>query len=111
MFRNANNPYYQYPASSVRMVKGKWYVTISVPAHMQHLFSNRRDIKLSTGTTDLKAAQRKQHDLAQQIYDKFDAARDDDVVKHNTTTDTFAFDSIYGLATVFKQKDIPNLKP
>ena len=111
MFRNANNPYYQYPASSVRMVKGKWYVTISVPAHMRHLFSNRRDIKLSTGTTDLKAAQRKQHDLAQQIYNKFDAARDDAAAKHNATTDTFALDSIYGLATEFKHKEIPNLKP
>ena len=111
MFRNANNPYYQYPASSVRMVKGKWYVSISVPAHMRHLFSNRRDIKLSTGTTDLKAAQRKQHDLAQQIYNKFDAARDDAAAKHNVTTDTFAFASIYGLATVFKHKDISNLKP
>ena len=33
------------------------------------------------------------------------------MVKHNTTTDTFAFDSIYGLATVFKHKGIPNLKP
>jgi integrase len=111
MFRNANNPYYQYPASSVRMVKGKWYVTISVPAHMRHLFSNRRDIKLSTGTTDLKGAQRKQHDLAQQIYDKFDAARDDAAAKHNTTTDAFALATIYGLATEFKHKDIPDLKP
>ena len=64
MFRNANKPDYQYPASNVRMVKGKWYVKISVPAHMRHLFSNRRDIKLSTGTTDLKAAQRMEHDLA-----------------------------------------------
>ena len=75
MFRNASNPHYQYPASNVRMVKGKWYVTISVPAHMRHLLSNRRDIKLSTGTTDLRVAQRMEHDLAQQIYDKFDAAQ------------------------------------
>ena len=75
MFRNANKTDYQYPASSVRMVKGKWYVTISVPAHMRHLLSNRKNLRLSTGTTDLRVAQRMEHDLAQQIYDKFDAAQ------------------------------------
>ena len=111
MFRNANKPDYQYPASSVKLIKGKWYVLVNTPAHMRHLFSNQRNLRLSTGTNDLSIARRKQHDLAQQIYDKFDAARDDAAAKHNTTTDTFALDSIYGLATEFKHKEIPDLKP
>ena len=84
---------------------------VNTPAHMRHLFSNQRNLRLSTGTNDLSIARRKQHDLAQQIYDKFDAARNEDVARYNTTTDTFALDSIYGLATEFKHKKIPNLKP
>ena len=111
MFRNANKTDYQYPASSVKLIKGKWYVLVNTPAHMRHLFSNQRNLRLSTGTNDLSIARRKQHDLAQQIYDKFDAARNEDVARYNTTTDTFALDSIYGLATEFKHKKIPNLKP
>ena len=105
MFRNANKPDYQYPASSLKLIKGKWYVLINTPAQMRYLFSNQRNLRLSTGTNDLSIAKRKQHDLAQQIYDKFDAARDEDVARHNTTTDTFALDSIYELAREFKHKD------
>ena len=111
MFRNVNKTDYQYPASSVKLIKGKWYVLVNTPAHMRHLFSNQRNLRLSTGTNDLSIAKRKQHDLAQQIYDKFDAARNEDAARYNTTTDTFALDSIYGLATEFKHKKIPNLKP
>ena len=88
MFRNANKSDYQYPASSVKLIKGKWYVLVNTPAHMRHLFSNQRNLRLSTGTNDLNIAKWKSHDLAQQIYDKFDVARDDATAKHNANTKT-----------------------
>ena len=35
MFRNANKPDYQYPASSVKLIKGKWYVLVNTPARLR----------------------------------------------------------------------------
>ena len=113
MFKNANKTDYQYPASSVRMVKGKWYVTISVPAHMRHLLSNRKNLRLSTGTTDLRVAQRMEHDLAQQIYDKFDAAQQQTEQVSISKTDEYAIRAITDVATAFKYNrgEIPVLAP
>ena len=113
MFRNANKTDYQYPASSVRMVKGKWYVTISVPAHMRHLLSNRKNLRLSTGTTDLRVAQRMEHDLAQQIYDKFDVAQQQAEQVSLSKTDEYSIRAITDLAKAFKynRSEIPVLDP
>ena len=113
MFRNANKPNYQYPASSVKLIKGKWYVIVSIPAHMRQLFRNQRNLRLSTGTNDLKLAQRMQHDLAQQIYDKFDAAQQQAEQVSLSKTDEYSIRAITDLAKAFKynRSEIPVLDP
>ena len=113
MFRNANKPNYQYPASSVKLIKDKWYVIVSIPAHMRQLFRNQRNLRLSTGTNDLKLAQRMQHDLAQQIYDKFDAAQQQAEQVSLSKTDEYSIRAITDLAKAFKynRSEIPVLDP
>ena len=113
MFRNANKTDYQYPASSVKLIKGKWYVVVSIPAHMRHLFSNQRNLRSSTGTNDLSIARRKQHDLAQQIYDKFDAAQQQAEQASISKTDEYAIRAINDVAKAFKYNrgEIPVLDP
>ena len=102
---------YEYPASRLRLMRGKYVVIASIPAKMRHLFKGQRDKRLSTGTSDLRQAQLKQHDLAQQIYDEFDAALKVSASKAEDATDKFAIDCITGLATAFNHKGIPDLKP
>jgi hypothetical protein len=51
------------------------------------------------------------HALAQQIYDEFDQKQNEHLTKHHAVTDNFATDAIYGLATSFNYKNIPDLKP
>ena len=111
MFRNANNNSYTYPVARLNHIKGKWYVLVSVPAHLRHLFPNQRDLRRSTGTDDESFAKRKQHALAQEIYDLFDQRQREEKVKHFKVTDAFAADAIFSLATVFKHRKIPDLKP
>ena len=100
-----------YPRSRLTLIKGKHYVIISVPVQMRHLFKDQRDKRLSTGTSDLRQAQLKQHDLAQQIYDKFDEALSKSTERHDEQTDDFAIDCISGLAEAFNHKSIPDLMP
>ena len=111
MFRNANNNAYTYPVARQNHIKGKWYVLVSVPAHLRHLFPNQRDLRRSTGTDDESLAKRKQHALAQEIYDLFDQRKLEEKVKYFKVTDAFAVDAIFSLATVFKHRNIPDLKP
>lgn len=111
MFRNANNNSYTYPVARLNHIKGKWYVLVSVPAHLRHLFPNQRDLRRSTGTNDESFAKRKQHALAQEIYDLFDQRQREEQSKHVSVADAFATDAIIGLATVFHQRNIPDLKP
>ena len=82
MFRNANNNSYTYPVARLNHIKGKWYVIVSVPAHLRHLFPNQRDLRRSTGTDDESFAKRKQHALAQEIYDLFDQRQREEQSKH-----------------------------
>ncbi|MDB2323695.1 hypothetical protein N9V38_03265 [Planktomarina temperata] len=56
-------------------------------------------------------AKRKQHALAQEIYDLFDQRQREEQSKHVSVADAFATDAIIGLATVFHQRNIPDLKP
>ena len=111
MFRNANNNSYTYPVARLNHIKGKWYVLVSVPAHLRHLFPNQRDLRRSTGTHDKSFAKRKQHALAQEIYDLFDQRQREEQSKLVSVADAFATDAIIGLATVFHQRNIPDLKP
>jgi integrase len=110
MFRNANNNSYTYPVARLNHIKGKWYVIVSVPAHLRHLFKNQRDLRRSTGTHDEGFAKRKQHALAQDIYDLFDQRQREEKVKHFKVTDAFAVDAVFSLATVFKHRNIPDLR-
>jgi hypothetical protein len=103
---------YQYPASRLRLIRGKWHVIISIPAHMRYLYNGtQRDKRKSTFTSDEGAAQRLHHGLAQQIYDEFDQKQNEHLAKHHAVADNFAVDAIYGLATSFSYKNIPDLKP
>jgi integrase len=111
MFRNTNNNSYTYPVARLNYIKGKWYVIVSVPAHLRHLFKKQRDLRRSTGTHDESFAKRKQHALAQEIYDLFDQRQREEQSKHVSVADAFATDAIIGLATVFHQRNIPDLKP
>ena len=110
MFRNANNISYTYPVARLNHIKGKWYVIVSVPAHLRHLFKNQRDLRRSTGTHDEGFAKRKQHALAQDIYDLFDQRQREEKVKHFKVTDALAVDAVFSLATVFKHRNIPDLR-
>jgi integrase len=111
MFRNTNNNSYTYPVARLNYIKGKWYVIVSVPAHLRHLFKKQRDLRRSTGTHDESFAKRKQHALAQEIYDLFDQRQREEQSKHVSVADAFATDAIIGLATIFHQRNIPDLKP
>lgn len=82
-----------------------------MPAHLRYLFPNQRDWRRSTGTDDESFAKRKQHALAQEIYDLFDQKQSDEKTKHFSATDAFATDAILSLATIFKHRNIPDLRP
>ena len=66
-----------YPEAKLiqRSVGKPWYVQCTIPAEIRPLFKNQKQIKLSTHTTDRKIAEQKKHFIAQEIYDKFDAAQ------------------------------------
>ena len=102
---------YQYPASRLRLIRKRWAVIVSIPAHLRHLYSNQRDKRKSTFTSDKSVADRLHHALAQQIYDEFDQKQSEHLNKHHAVTDNFATDAIYGLATSFNYKNIPDLNP
>lgn len=60
-----------YHPSTLTAVKGKFYVSVTVPKRLEHLFKLKQ-IRKSTGTSDRKLAERKQHAIAQEIYQRFD---------------------------------------
>ena len=111
MFRNANNNSYTYPVARLNHIKGKWYVLCQRPCALASSIPNQRDLRRSTGTDDESFAKRKQHALAQEIYDLFDQRQREEQSKHVSVADAFATDAIIGLATVFHQRNIPDLKP
>ena len=113
MFRNANKFDYQYPASSLLLIKRKWYVIVSTPAHMRQLFSNQRNLRLSTVTNDLRVAKRMPHDLAQRIYDKFDQRQQQAEQVSLSKTDEYAIRAITDVAKAFKYNrgETPALDP
>lgn len=61
-----------YHPSTLILVKGKYSVSVTVPKPLEHLFTQKQ-IRRSTGTSDQKLAERKQHAIAQEIYQQFDA--------------------------------------
>lgn len=92
-------------------MRGKQVVVISVPARLRHLYGGLRSMRRTTGTSDPRVAQARHHGIAQKIYDEFDAKQSEHLSKHHAVANNFATDAIYGLATSFNYKNIPDLKP
>ena len=60
-----------HPAT-LALRKGKWYVAVTVPKSLEHLFLTKQ-IRRSTGTSDKSLAKLKQHAIAQSIYEDIKA--------------------------------------
>ena len=60
-----------HPAT-LALRKGKWYVAVTVPKSLEHLFPTKQ-IRRSTGTSDKSLAKLKQHAIAQSIYEDIKA--------------------------------------
>jgi integrase len=60
------------PPASLVWVKGKdkWYVQITVPPEDRPALNGKKQIRVSTGTSDKKIAESRKHDKAQELYDK-----------------------------------------
>ena len=63
-----------YPATSLVMIKGKWYVNVTVPQELRERFRGQRQLRRSTGTSDEATAKRMQHDIATVLYELLDDA-------------------------------------
>ena len=104
-----------YPAARLDFLKSKkkWYVIVSIPSHLKHLFSKQVDLRRSTGTGDKATAQRKVHGLAQQIYSVFDERQKEAARVKRHRTDAYAVKAIMDAARAFKYNrgDIPKLEP
>ena len=61
-----------YPAAKLVLVKGKWYVQVTIPPEIRPAFDNRKQERRSAGTADRAEAERRLHGLAAQIYAAFD---------------------------------------
>lgn len=64
-----------YPATSLVKLKGKYYVNCTIPPELRCCFSNRKQSRLSTGTSDHKLAQIRQFELTRKLYAQFDEAQ------------------------------------
>jgi len=53
--------------------KGKWYVQITIPKELRHLYPNQKQKQRSTGTTDKTIANKKAHVIASEIYADFES--------------------------------------
>ena len=87
-------PNYKYPVSHLKMMRGKQVVIVNIPAILRPLYGNLRNKRISTGTNDLRLAQSRHHDIAQKIYDEFDAKQNEHQTKHQVATDNFAAETI-----------------
>lgn len=67
-----------YPASTLIKNKGKYYVQVTIPQELrEHFGGKRKQLKKSTGTSDLADAKRRQHNIASELYDQLDACQPD----------------------------------
>mgnify|MGYP001252945399 CR=1 FL=1 len=103
-------PNYKYHVSRLQLMRGKQVVVANIPAYLRPLYGSVRSKRISTGTSDFTLAQARRHDIAQEIYDEFDAKQNEHQTKHHVATDNFAAKTIIGLVTEFNYKNIPDLK-
>ena len=59
------------PPSNLVLIKGKWYVNVTVPLALRDTLGKQK--RLSTGTSDKKIAKQRQHGIAQKLYDTFES--------------------------------------
>lgn len=67
----------EYPATSLALNKGKYYVLLTIPVDLREHFSGRKQLKRSTGTSDISIAKRKQHSISAQMYTELDNCKPD----------------------------------
>ncbi|MFU8824858.1 MAG: DUF6538 domain-containing protein [Yoonia sp.] len=60
----------RYHPSTLEKRKGKWYVAVTKPKELQ--FGKDKQKRKSTGTSDKRQAEYRQHELTRVIYDEFD---------------------------------------
>ena len=63
-----------YPASTLSLQKGKYYIVVTIPEELRPHLKGRKQIKRSTGTSDIQIAQRIQHDKTIELYAQLDQA-------------------------------------
>ncbi len=58
-----------YPATTLALNKGKYkyYVLLTIPQELRGHFNGRKQLKKSTGTSDLRDARRRQHSLTTEL--------------------------------------------
>ena len=66
-----------YPATSLAKNKGKYYVLLTIPQELREHFGGRKQLKRSTGTSDLGDAKRRQHNISAALYAELDACKPD----------------------------------
>ena len=66
-----------YPATTLALNKGKYYVLLTIPTELREHFKGRKQLKKSTGTSDLRDAKRRQHGIATELYGQLDACKPD----------------------------------
>ncbi|MGB7243848.1 MAG: DUF6538 domain-containing protein [Sulfitobacter sp.] len=67
----------EYPATSLAKNKGKYYVLLTIPPELRQHFNGRKQLKRSTGTSDLPDAKRRQHNIATELYAQLDGCKPD----------------------------------
>lgn len=66
-----------YPATTLALNKGKYYVLLTIPVELRQHFNGRRQLKRSTGTSDERDAKRRQHGIATELYAQLDTCKPD----------------------------------
>ena len=66
-----------YPATTLALNKGKYYVLLTIPVELRAHFNGRKQLKRSTGTSDLGDATQRKHNISVDLYALLDACKPD----------------------------------
>ena len=64
----------QFPATTLSFQKNKWYVVVTIPEELRDGFGGRKQLKLSTGTSDKRLAEQRKHEKSTELYQRLDEA-------------------------------------
>lgn len=67
----------EYPAATLAHNKGKYYVLLTIPLELRQYFNGRKQLKKSTGISDLADAKRRQHGISSELYAQLDGCKPD----------------------------------